>query len=404
MENYIDFAKRIKTKHPSYSSVDDLALAKKIVEKYPQYSSQVSLEPLTLAGKVSSGVKTLAEKTVMAPFEKREVMGREINPVALAEEKGTEVKKAAQDSISNMLTKPRKSILPESVPAGIAAVGSTLVESAPFTPLEFGSAAGAELAGPLVLPGVRTRVAEAIGNKFLNTPLKVLKKDFEKGVQSQGLNLIKNNNLTGSRTEVFSKTLGEIDRLEGEITRTIANAPKDKLIDKFDVAATLDNLVDEYKKSGVSSKEIRQIMRVQDEYLNNLPDKFAVDFANQNKRAIYRKVGDKGYLSQAPTARVEAERTLASALRQEIEKIVPSIKQLNTKQGEFLGIRDSLLSAIPSESKNLVSSTIGGFTDSASVRLGRNILAEPSGGGVLGTSLTELSARNVKEKNTRKTK
>ena len=40
--DYIEFSKKIKTKYPEYSDVDDLTLAKKMVEKYPEYKNEVT--------------------------------------------------------------------------------------------------------------------------------------------------------------------------------------------------------------------------------------------------------------------------------------------------------------------------------------------------------------------------
>jgi hypothetical protein len=40
--DYIEFSKKIKTKYPEYSDVDDLTLARKMVEKYPEYKNEVT--------------------------------------------------------------------------------------------------------------------------------------------------------------------------------------------------------------------------------------------------------------------------------------------------------------------------------------------------------------------------
>ena len=45
--SYIDFAKRVKTKYPEYTDIDDLTLAKKVVEKYPEYKDVVVFEEPT---------------------------------------------------------------------------------------------------------------------------------------------------------------------------------------------------------------------------------------------------------------------------------------------------------------------------------------------------------------------
>jgi hypothetical protein len=40
--DYKEFSKKIKTKYPEYSDVDDLTLAKKMIEKYPEYKNEVT--------------------------------------------------------------------------------------------------------------------------------------------------------------------------------------------------------------------------------------------------------------------------------------------------------------------------------------------------------------------------
>jgi hypothetical protein len=44
--DYIEFAKKVKSKYPEYNDVDDLTLAKKMIEKYPEYKNEVTFEPL----------------------------------------------------------------------------------------------------------------------------------------------------------------------------------------------------------------------------------------------------------------------------------------------------------------------------------------------------------------------
>lgn len=357
-------------------------------EDFLTVEDSATVKKQTLPERISKGVTEFAKKTALAPFASKEVYGTEVNPLALAEKTGAETKERVQSVISDQLTQPRKAIVPEEVPAAIGTATSAAVEMAPFTPLELAGAIAGEVA-PVAFLGTRTKIAETVGNKFLNTPLKILKKDFDKGVKSQGAALIEKTNLTGSREEVFNKSLYEINKLENQLDKVLETAPTDKLVDKFDVAAKLDNLLDKYKKSGVSDAEIRKIKSVQYEFLNNLPEKFTAKTANETKRAIYSKIGDKAYITQTNPVRVEAERTLASALREEIEKIVPSVKGINKEQGQYIGIRDSLLSAIPSEAKSVPAAIGGGIINAMSLRGARALAQTPRGlGGVISAGRT----------------
>jgi cytochrome c1 len=69
--DYIEFAKKVKSKYPEYNDVDDLTLAKKMIEKYPEYKNEVSFEPLKKKevsqstrkdGAISSAISKTAQK------------------------------------------------------------------------------------------------------------------------------------------------------------------------------------------------------------------------------------------------------------------------------------------------------------------------------------------------------
>jgi len=55
--DYTEFAKKIKSKYPEYSDVDDLELSKKMIEKYPEYKNEVSFESALKKKEVSQSTQ-----------------------------------------------------------------------------------------------------------------------------------------------------------------------------------------------------------------------------------------------------------------------------------------------------------------------------------------------------------
>jgi hypothetical protein len=55
--DYTEFAKKIKTKYPEYSDVDDLTLSKKMIEKYPEYKNEVTFDSALKKKEVSQSTQ-----------------------------------------------------------------------------------------------------------------------------------------------------------------------------------------------------------------------------------------------------------------------------------------------------------------------------------------------------------
>ena len=110
--DYIEFSKKIKTKYPEYSDVDDLTLARKMVEKYPEYKNEVTFgdEPVKKKevsqsmfdqGGISSAMSKMAQNqpsvsSVEKPKKKKEEIftgypGKEEKKYKLDSDKGFSV-------------------------------------------------------------------------------------------------------------------------------------------------------------------------------------------------------------------------------------------------------------------------------------------------------------------------
>jgi hypothetical protein len=336
---------------------------------------------------------SLAEKTVSAM--KGMITSPFTNPISRKlTEKGEEVKQGVQNIISNSLTRPRSAYLPEEIPAGAATLASAATEMAPFTPAEFAGAIATEVMPVAAFAGTRVKLAETIANKFLNTKKAILKKEIGTGSEKLASKLLKESELTGSRSNVLDKVSAIADDLEDEISGIIdfsSNVQGEKTIDRNKVVDGLYNLANKLQRSGVSGKESNQVLDVIDEFEKTIPEQIPVSRANEIKREIYRKTGDKGYLTEAPTIRVKAEKMLANSLKNGIEEVVPMVKGLNSRQGTMIQFRDSLINALAGNAKDIGKSLIGDVSERAFLAGARGITNDIRGAGAIGTKqLTDL--------------
>jgi hypothetical protein len=109
--DYTEFAKKIKTKYPEYSDVDDLTLSKKMVEKYPEYKNEVSFESLKKKGVSQSTQKNgvISSDKSKTENQKRSESLSSVNRWAnVTEPKATPSKYKTDDYIDVIENKPLK--------------------------------------------------------------------------------------------------------------------------------------------------------------------------------------------------------------------------------------------------------------------------------------------------------
>lgn len=64
--------------------------------------------------------------------------------------------------------------------------------------------------------------------------------------------------------------------------------------------------------------------------------------AQRKKQGTYRVLKDKAYTGEQKSARVEAEKALASSLRRQLERVAPEVKGLNQKQGALVELAEQI--------------------------------------------------------------
>lgn len=313
-------------------------------------------------------------------------------PIKTAEEVGGDVKKSAQSAIGNIVANAPPKFIPQSavepyqrakLGAGLAA--STVTELAPFTPSELTIAAGGEmLPGALVPKTISEKVPNAIGNILLDTSNRVLEKELSKGAENSGIKLIESELGQGSRHSLLNQSAAKIDGLEKQISGIVNSS--NGTINKYDLVNGIDDMAAKMDLPGIYPAEVRRIQRVIDNFLSKQPDQIPIQMANDIKRQIYSMVGNKGYLTQTPSVIVATQKTLANALKTEIEKIIPGIADLNAQQGKFMGFRDMLVHASAPDSKSVTKALYGAFEENAGLRTGRMLHDLPRTRGVGGVA------------------
>lgn len=144
--------------------------------------------------------------------------------------------------------------------------------------------------------------------------------------------------------EGVNVTAGGVDKLQNKITglnqqiaQLIQNSPA--TVDKAKVASTLQDALTKFEKQVTPMSDLAAIEKAWQEFLNHplLVGKqdIPVKLAQELKQGTYRSLGDKAY-GELKGADIEAQKTLARGLKEEIAKAVPQVQPLNAEESKLL--------------------------------------------------------------------
>jgi hypothetical protein len=144
--------------------------------------------------------------------------------------------------------------------------------------------------------------------------------------------------------EGINVTPGGVDKLQDKISglnqqikQLIQNSPA--TVDKSKVANTLQDALTKFEKQVTPQSDVAAIQKAWDEFLNHplLVGKqdIPVNLAQELKQGTYRSLGDKSY-GELKGADIEAQKTLARGLKEEIAKAVPQVQPLNAEESKLL--------------------------------------------------------------------
>ena len=132
------------------------------------------------------------------------------------------------------------------------------------------------------------------------------------------------------------KMQGRIADLNSQIAGKIAGSPA--IIDKGAVASRIQPLLDKFTKQVNATDDLAAIQKAHDDFINhpllNGTD-IQVQLAQELKQGTYRSLGDKSY-GELKSASVEAQKSLARGLKEEIARAVPDVHVLNAEESSLL--------------------------------------------------------------------
>jgi len=213
------------------------------------------------------------------------------------------------------------------------------------------------------------KVPTAISDALIGTTAIESAPAIAKNADTLGAKMLGKPEMEGSRKQILNKIKLSIGDVESKVQNTINNlgAKKDqKIIDTFEIAQTLDPLIQK-SKDVLDPRAARQLIKIQNDFLERYGEKISPIEANKIKRDLYSVISDKAYiksLSDNP-AKVQGQRALASALREKLTNLIPNLSKLNTEQGVLIMSRDDIIKTIAKQTGSVMQALTGDLTETA---------------------------------------
>lgn len=191
--------------------------------------------------------------------------------------------------------------------------------------------------------------------------------------------------------------------------KNVAPLPNNKIINKKTLIDNLEKTKEILKGGELNDSHIATIdeligkIKSDPKYQDLTPSK-----ANEIKRAIYKQIGDRAYLLNNPPEKKAILKSLASGLRESIEKTTPEAKALNEEIGFNARLKKKIVDKMakqeakgPFNVGRIVKDTIAGGIGAALLGpaggLGATVLRE-AGGGTLGQTVSAHALNNLSKK------
>lgn len=203
---------------------------------------------------------------------------------------------------------------------------------------------------------------------------------LEKQIAKEGLTGI-------SRKSISQKAGKEIQNIELQIGQALEG--KGGQINTMAVIDNLRKMHTAYKQIPGEENSVKAVVDIATGMLEKGP-KISVHEANQLKRDIYGLIS-KSYgkgLLEVP-AKTEAQKMLARGLKEEIEKVVPEVKNLNARQAIFIQTKNAIDKTIARQTGKGIAGTGIGLNDILIGSLG-TVAGTPLGQPLTGVGLLAL--------------
>lgn len=134
--------------------------------------------------------------------------------------------------------------------------------------------------------------------------------------------------------------MAEVDDLVGQATQT------GQQVSLKNAAARLDDTIAKYSNSPIPSEYIDKIKAFRDTMLKERGNILTPEIAQEMKRTIYKLLPDSAYGEQFTTLTKDMRKDLARGLKEELESIIPELKNLNKSWGAKAEFKDILERAV----------------------------------------------------------
>ncbi len=142
----------------------------------------------------------------------------------------------------------------------------------------------------------------------------------------------------------LEKLGGKIDAMEGQIDSIIQQGRQTSSpIRTIDIADSLDNLIDSYDKSGMPAEQYQGISAVRNKVLAQ-GNTMTVEAAQAFKQNTYKFI--RKHYGELSSAVIEAQKTVARAVKENIANQFPEVNSLNQKLGPMLELENEIQRAV----------------------------------------------------------
>lgn len=236
-------------------------------------------------------------------------------------------------------------VLKFAVSPGYATGGAVTDIAAKHLPPEAAAAAGyaanvvAEAAPALLTGDLFKAAAPALreaGKKIMQSALKPTLQQLRTGKAAKAIQTMLDEgvNVTPGGVAKLKSRIAELNDL---IKDAIKSSPA--TVDKAKVASYLQGTLKQFEQQVNPQADIRAIRQAWNAFVNhpilkdieNIPVKVAQDL----KTGTYKSLGEKSY-GELKSSAVEAQKTLARGLKEEIAKAVPEVSSLNAQESKLL--------------------------------------------------------------------
>ena len=250
-----------------------------------------------------------------------------------AANQGNEMAAVAGYDIGGSATDLAAKVLPPEAAAGVGFAANVATQAIPVLA---GGASTSGLASPLAKPAAR---------RLMQSALKPNQLARESGDAKRGIETLLKEGVNVSEGGVDALK-GRIGTLNDEITKIIESSPQ--TVDRKQVGGYLNDAIKKFEAQVNPSSDVKVIESAWNEFLAHplfTGDKIPVTLAQRMKQATYRVLDTKAF-GELKGADIEAQKTLARGLKEEIAKAEPAVSGLNKRESDLINAKDLVESAV----------------------------------------------------------